>query len=982
MATYEEAYKASLEYFKGDELAADVFVSKYALTDQEGDIKELTPAEMHRRLAREFARIEQKYPNPMTGDEIFELLQDWRVIPQGSPMSGIGNPYQIQSLSNCYVVESPYDAYGGVCFTDQEQVQIMKRRGGVGFDISTIRPKGMPTSNAARTTDGILPFMERWSNSTREVAQGGRRGALLQSISVHHLQILDFINVKRDRKKVTGANISIRLTDEFMNAVANGQQYQQRWPVDSTNPKISRMVDAKEIWDAIIHSAWDCAEPGLLFWDNVLKNSPADIYDDAGFRTISTNPCISGDTVIKTVLGEKTIKDLAENFRYFKVPSYNEKTKEIEMKTAHAFKTKENTKIIQLNLKNGKNIKLTPDHLIFTDSGWIQAGNLNQNQQIMSWSVVHNPDAEFFSPFIRSDFDTQIESISEVDNEDVYDLNVEDNHNYYASNILIHNCSELVLPAYDSCRLLVVNILPFIKNPFTSEAHLDEKEFDSAIIKAQRLMDDLVDLEIEAIDKISTKIESDPEPDDVKQIEKNLWLKIKDKAIRGRRTGLGVTAVGDAIAALNVRYGSAESIQIMDKFFKHLAINSHKSSCIMAGERGAFPVFSHDNPKEKSHVYLNSILVQNEELLDLYKKFGRRNIANTCIAPGGSISVLAQTTSGVEPAFLLTYKRRRKVTNPDNERVDFTDAMGDKWQEYTVYHHGLKRWAEATGKNIEDYTESPYFGATANEIDWTASVKMQAAAQSSIDHSISRTVNLPNDVSKETVAKIYMEAWKSGCKGITVYRDGCRSGVLVAVDDDGSGKKESSDSRPQKFTHKSAPKRPTSLPVDIHHTVVNGESWTLLVGLLEDKPFEILGGRTESISIPRKHEKGLLIKHSRKSKSSIYELRCGQGDDELVIKDVIKEFDNPDHASFTRIISLSLRHGASAQYVVEQLTKDADKDANLFSFSKSVSRILKKYIPDGAKPTSSSVCCPECGSSSLIYQEGCMKCVCGWSRCS
>lgn len=833
MATYNDALAASLEYFEGDTLCSDVFASKYALTDQNGDLKELTPRDMHRRMAKEFARIESKYSNPMSEDEIFDLFDKFKyVIPQGSPMSGIGNPHQLQSLSNCFVIESPHDSYGGLMMTDQQQVQIMKRRGGVGFDISTIRPKGMVTLNAARTTDGIIPFMERFSNSTREVAQGGRRGALLQSISCHYPQIFDFIRVKRDKKKVTGANISIRLTDEFMTAVENNTDVQLRWPVDSKNPIVSKYVNAREIWNEIIESAWFCAEPGLLFWDNVLKFTPADIYGDSGFRSTSTNPC-----------------------------------------------------------------------------------------------------------------------------------------------------GELILPPYDSCRLMVVNLLSFVVNPYTKDARFDYLKYSEVVQKAQRLMDDLVDLEIEMVDKIIEKIDSDPEPEDVKSVEKNLWIKIRDRAVIGRRTGLGVTAIGDAIAALGFRYGSDESVNLVEEMYRNLAVNAYTSSCILAKERGAFPIFSIE--KESGHPFIERILGENRSLRELYHQYGRRNIALTTTAPAGSVSILTSTTSGIEPVFMLQMTRRRKITEGENSSVDFTDEMGDKWTEYTVNHPGLKKWMDVTGKT--DIKESPYWNATAESIDWLQRVKIQAAAQKWICHSISSTLNLPNSATQDDVKKIYEAGWKMGLKGLTVYRDGCRTGVLVSTSESSESKKETvlNTARPTTFKSCQAPLRPKEMLADIHHTVVNGESWTLLVGLMDGKPYEIMGGLSSQFSIPKKYQQGTIVKHQRKSRHSVYELRAGTGDDLLVVSDIIKAFDNCDQASLTRIISLALRHGTDCKYIVEQLLKDSDKELNLFSFSKSVSRILKKYIKDGDK-MSGSAPCEICGViGTMVYQEGCSRCSqCGASKCN
>ena len=827
MYDYNEVYQASLEYFNGDELAASVFAGKYALQDNRGNYLELTPTDMHKRISKELARIEAKHPNPMSEIEIFSLLNKFKyIVPQGSPMSGIGNEAKIQSLSNCFVIESPADSYAGILKTDQEQVQIMKRRGGVGFDISTIRPKGMFTSNAAKTTDGIEVFLERFSNSCREVAQGGRRGALMLSISVHHPQIMDFIKIKRDLKKVTGANISVRVSDEFMEAVKLGQRYEQRWPVDSVNPEISNKdVYAQEVWNALIESAHASAEPGVLFWDTAKRMTPADAYESEGFGSTSTNPC-----------------------------------------------------------------------------------------------------------------------------------------------------GEIILSPYDSCRLMLVNLTSFVKNAWTQEAYFEWSHYAEVVQKAQRLMDDMIDLEIEQIDKILSKIESDPENDEVKYYEKNLWHNIRKVAVQGRRTGLGITGLGDCIAMLNQQYGDAESIKTTEEIYKWLAQNSYESSIQLAKERGAFPIFNKE--KEENHPFLNRVI---SSLLPSrqadYKKYGRRNIANTTTAPAGSVSCLTQTTSGIEPAFMLYYKRRKKVQN--DEEVTFIDDLGDKWTEYLVYHHKFKEWMEFTSEcewqedNNPDnaVSHSPYAGATANEINWVAKVDLQAAAQKWICHAISNTTNLPADIDVETVKQVYMRGWETGCKGITVYRDGSRSGVLVSADE----KKET------KFEQRQAPKRPEVLECDIFHTSVKGERWVVMVGLLEGKPYEVLGGEANQIEIPRKYNKGILSKRVFKTTNSKYDLTVGEGDDELSIKDVVSVFDNPNHAGYTRVISTSLRHGVPAQFLVEQMQKD--KNADLFSFSKVISRCLKTYIQDGTK--SSVKICQNCGAEdSIVYQEGCEMCKsCGSSKC-
>ncbi len=820
MATYAEAHTASLDYFGGDELAADVFVSKYALTDPTGDIKELTPDAMHWRLAKEFARIEAKYPNPMSAEEIYSYLRNFsEIVPQGSPMAGIGNPYQIVSLSNCFVIPSVRDSYGGIMRNDEEEVQIMKRRGGVGFDLSGLRPKGFLTSNAAKTSDGVGVFMQRYSNSCREVAQGGRRGALMLTISVHHPEIETFINIKRDKKKVTGANISIRLTDEFMKAVKAGEQYELRWPVEG-KPTFSKMVDAKGIWNQIIDAAWDNAEPGLLFWDSVTRECPADAYAHLGFGTISTNPC-----------------------------------------------------------------------------------------------------------------------------------------------------SELTLSAYDSCRLLLLNLWGFVRNPFTANACFDEDRFVFVVQKAQRLMDDLVDMELECIEKILAKIDADPEEEDLKSVERSLWTKIRKACIEGRRTGLGITALGDMLAAMNMTYGSPESIAITEKVYRLMTINSYKSSCVMAAERGAFPIF--DAKAEENHPFIQKVVNSDPELLALYKAHGRRNISNTTTAPAGSVSCETQTTSGIEPVPFLQVKRRRKITKA-SDRVDFVDELGDKWQEYLYNHPKLQTWMDVTGKTSIE--ESPYWKATCNDIDWVAGVDLQAAAQRWTCHAISKTVNLPKDVSKETVAAVYMRGWEAGCKGVTVYREGSRSGVILDATKDEDKKSEGAE-----FIQRDAPKRPDSLPCEIHHVRVDGKPYTVIVGLMDGKPYEIFGGHPLK-ELPKKYVRGSIVKIGHgKHKPATYNLVVKEGEDEA-IEDINAAFDNPTQGAFTRTLSTAMRHGTPVQYLVEQLQK-GEKDSGLFAFSRVIARVLKPHIRDGAKSSGDKLCL-SCGSEGLIYQEGCLRCTnCGSSKC-
>lgn len=816
--TKEQVLTATKDYFEGDELAADVFL-KYCLQDGEiGHEKfyELTPDDMHHRLAKEFARIESVYPNPLSEDEIFSYLKDFDyIVPQGSPMSAVGNNFQFQTVGNCYVIKSPRDSYGSILRADQEIVQISKRRGGVGLDISNIRPRGMSTKNAAKTTDGISVFMMRFSNSIREVGQKGRRGALMITINCHHPEILTFIDIKRDRKKVTGANISVRWTDEFLTAVENDQQVELRFPVDPNLPrKYSQWVNAKEIWDKFTDAAYDNAEPGCQFVDTIHRMGPSDMYP--GWLSESSNPC-----------GEQHMND-------------------------------------------------------------------------------------------------------------------------------------------DSCRLMLMNLYSFVKNIFTPQAYFDFELFDKITQKAQRLMDDLVDLELEKIDQILAKIESDPEPESEKRCEKEMWLKFRANCVAGRRTGLGITGLADALAALGIRYGSEKSIEVTEQIYKALTLAAYRSSVQLAKERGAFPIF--DLKLEMEHPFIKRLLLEDEELCKNFIEYGRRNIALTNTSPAGSSSFQTQTGSGIEPVIFIDYTKLRKVDRDKGERIDRVDESGDCWQEYKVYHKPFLDWQKVSGlTKVED---SPYYKATSNEIDWEASVRQQAGAQKWICNAISRTVNLPKDISKEEVHKIYWAAWKSGCKGITIYREGSRDAVMF---------QKGNEEKKGIFISSDALKRPAIVECDIHRPTIQGEKWVCLVGLVDGKPYEVFTGLSNKIELPRKYEKGKIVKNTKKTDRSIYNLELGDADDPIVIRDLISVFDNPNNAMITRLISLALRHGSGIKYVVEQLLKD--ETADFTSFSKVVARTLKKYIKDGEKVTSDKVC-PDCGSDKLAYQSGCVSCLtCTWQKC-
>ena len=803
MYTYDEALEASTNYFNGDDLAAKIFLDKYGLRNEKDELVEKTPEDMHRRIASEFAKIEQKkFKQPLSEDFIFSLIDRFKyIIPQGSPMYGIGNKYKNVSLSNCYVLDLPLDSYSSILQIDEQLVNISKRRGGVGIDLSNLRPAGAPTKNAARSSTGIVTWMERYSNSIREVGQNARRGALMLTLSVHHPDVESFITVKNDDTKVTGANISLRLSDEFLKAVENDTDYELRFPVDSATPQISKLVSAKKIWTKIIHSAWLRAEPGLLFWDNFIKYTPADYYEN--YQSKATNPC-----------------------------------------------------------------------------------------------------------------------------------------------------AELNLSPLDSCRLLCLNLYSYVMNPFTSGAYFDYGLFKHHAKIAQRLMDDLVDLESECIDRIIQKIENDPEPDHVKFNEIEMWKKIKKNNNEGRRTGTGITALGDALAALGIKYGSEASIIETEEIYKTLKLGCYESSVDMAEELGSFTDWSFT--KEEHCPFIQQIGKEDPKLYERMSKVGRRNISLLTTAPTGTVSCLTQTSSGVEPVFKLSYTRRKKINpNDENARVDFVDKLGDRWQEFVVYHPKVKDWMQITGSsNIE---ESPWWGCCAEEIDWTNRVKMQAAAQKHVCHSISSTVNLPEDVSEAEVAKIYETAWKAGCKGITVYRKNCRSGVLIDKKEIDTKKVEN------------AKKRPQEVPGDIYHIKVKGQDYFAIVGLLENEPYEIFAGKNGHLDKIYKY--GTI----KKAKRGEYQLVC---DNEVVCENIANLVTENEEA-ITRIISTSLRHGVPLQYVVHQLEK---VEGDMQSFARSVSRALKKYVKDGEKVSGEA--CPSCKSENLVRQEGCITCLsCGNSKC-
>lgn len=811
--SYEEAVQASTEYFNGDDLAARVFVDKYALRDGDQNLLEKTPSDMHRRLAKEFARIEaNKFKNPYTEDEIFDALDKFnRIVAQGSPMYGIGNPYQVISLSNCYVLQSPEDSYSGICRADEELVQISKRRGGCGIDLVTLRPEGSLTKNAARTSTGTIPFAERFSNSIREVGQNGRRGALMLTQSIHHPDVEKFIKCKRDLTKVTGANISVRLTDDFLNAVEKDREYTQQWP--SENPKIVKQEKARRIWDMLIEAAHATAEPGMLMWDNILRESIPDCYADLGFETVCTNPC-----------------------------------------------------------------------------------------------------------------------------------------------------SEIPLSAYDSCRLMLVNAYSYVVNPFTKDAQFDFEAFKQDAYMCQRLMDDMVDLELECIDRIVSKIMADPEAVDLKARELALWRKVKAAAENGRRTGSGQTAIGDTLAALGIKYGSKAGIKMIDKIYKEFKLSCYRSSVDMAKELGAFPIFN--AKREANNPFLLRIKEEDPALYADMQTYGRRNIALLTTAPCGSVSILTQTSSGIEPQFMIHPYTRRKKGNPGdkNFRSDFVDQNGDHWMEFTVYPPKVAEWMRITGES--DLSKSPWAGSTAPELDWESRVELQATAQKHIDHAISSTVNLPADTTVETVNKIYLKAWKSGCKGMTIYRDGCRTGVLVVKEEK---KKDVSY------------KRPNVLPCEVHHHTVSGTPYFVLISTRDNKPYEIFAGVNKNEDdepiIPKRFKAGTLTKMDRGHYKG--EFIDNKNEGEILTLNKLGNLVSSEEGAITRLISTALRHGVEIHYIVHQLEK---VKGDMFSFSKIVARTLKKFIPDGTEVKGEK--CGTCQSEALVRQEGCVTCKsCGSSKC-
>lgn len=850
--TYQQAYDASLKYFDGDELAARVWATKYALKDSYGNLYEQTPDDMHWRIAREIARIEKKYPNPLSEERLFELMSHFRyIVPQGSPMAGIGNNFQVGSLSNCFVVglDGEPDSYGGILKIDEEQVQLMKRRGGVGHDLSHIRPKGSPVKNSALTSTGLVPFMVRYSNSTREVAQDGRRGALMLTVSIKHPDAESFIDAKMEEGKVTGANVSVRIDDDFMQAAVDGKPYRQQYPVVSDNPIYEKEIDAARLWNKIVHNAWKSAEPGVLFWDTITRESVPDCYADLGFKTISTNPC-----------------------------------------------------------------------------------------------------------------------------------------------------GEIPLCPYDSCRLIAINLYSYVKNPFTPQASFDFELFAEHVACAQRMMDDIIDLEMEKIEKILEKINSDPETPEVKTTETNLWNKIRTKTLKGRRTGVGTTGEGDMIAAMGLRYGTPEATEFSVSVHKALALAAYGSSVQMAKERGAFEIY--DSKREENNPYINRLREASPELYKEMVKYGRRNIACLTIAPTGTTSLLTQTTSGIEPVFMPVYKRRRKVNPTDKDvHVDLVDENGDSFEEFIVYHHKLVTWMNINNIPVRrDYTQeelneivakSPYYKATANDVDWVNKVRMQGEVQKWVDHSISVTINLPNDISEEMVGKLYVEAWLSGCKGCTVYRDGSRTGVLVALSDNDKKKekeKENAASEGQAARYIAQEehilKRPVELEADVVRFQNKKEKWIAFIGLIDGRPYEIFTGIAdddEGIFCPKSVTKGKIIKAVGEDGVKRYDFQfINKRGFKTTIEGLSEKF-NPEFWNYAKLISGVLRYGMPIPQVLKLVSSLELDSQSINTWKMGVERALKRYIHNGEAAAER---CPNCGQNTLVYQEGCLICTnCGTSRC-
>jgi len=1162
----EDVFIKSLEYFKGDELAANVWINKYALKDSEGNIYEETPDDMHHRIASEIARIEKKYPNPISEDDIYDSIKKFKyIVPQGGSMSGIGNNEQTVSLSNCFVIGNEHDSYGSVMKTDEEQVQLMKRRGGIGHDLSHIRPKNSPVKNSALTSTGLVPFMERYSNSTREVGQDGRRGALMLSCDIKHPNSEDFMDAKMTQGKVTGANISLKLSDDFMKAVIDNNVFTQQYPVNSLNPTIMNEVLAKPLFDKIVHNAWSSAEPGILLWDTVIKESIPDCYSDFGFKTVSTNPCFSGKEKLLTIDGNRTFEELCglTNIKIINsvghvVPTkvwcsgkketinvYDSQSNIMTCTPDHVWKTINDGEVQAKDLKGKQllpylNQKNTNKDELYVKLGFIQGdGNLGRlkstahngfeinigknDDDVLNYFNLKRTDKNYRKFYVTEYYDicktlefnceslpertlplsiyawsdknklsflsglysangsivgnyrialkstckqlilevqkllkefdidsyyttnksktvtfsngdyvckesydlnigkyydlikfyskigfihqykniklfdvitTRSPKITKIINNgviDVYDF-IEPETNWGVVNDCIsHNCGEIPLCPYDSCRLIAMNLYSYVIDPFTKNAKFDYDLFDKHAYLSQRYMDDIIDLELEKIDQILCKIESDPEDEDIKKVEKDLWLKIKEKAINGRRTGIGITSEGDMLAALGYTYGTKDATDFSINIHKKMAISVYKASCLLSQERGSFPIFNAE--LEKNNPLILRLSKADPELANLLK-IGRRNIALLTLAPVGTVSIMTQTTSGIEPVFLVSYKRRRKINPNDKDtRVDFVDEVGDSWEEYNVFHPKFLKWLnvnEYDANEVKLYSDemlkpiiekSPYHNATSNDVDWVEKVKMQGGIQKWIDHSISVTVNLPNNATEEVVSNVYIEAWKSGCKGVTVYRDGSRSGVLISND------KKEEKKADVIISENSAPKRPKSLKCDILRFQNNKEKWIGFVGTLEDRPYEIFTGALDSFQIPSFVEEGWIRKvkdtkindEGQEVKTSRYDFIYFDKDGyEQEMRGLNRAF-NREYWNYGKLMSGILRHGMPIPNAIN-LVDSLSLGDTVVSWKSGVKRMLKRYIKDGEDVK--GAVCPECGLHTLKYESGCSSCTnCGYSKC-
>lgn len=1127
MATYQEAYADALEYYNGDDLPAKTFIDKYALRDVEGVFEETTPIQMHRRLAGELHRIEKKYPNPRSYDEIFEAVEDFRYfVPQGSPMYGIGNPHALVSLSNCFVVQSPEDDMSAIVEQGKDLANIMKRRGGVGIDISPLRPEGSIVNNAARTSTGAWSFADLYSFICRMIGQDGRRGALMISIDVRHPDVFKFATMKRDLKKVTGANVSIRLTDNFMRAVRDDKNFTLQWPVKSKTPEVKEVIRARDLWDVIVESVHGSAEPGLLMWDSILRELPAQRYADVGFNTVSTNPCITGDTLIAVADGRNAVPvaQLAEEGVDIPVYSTDPRTGQVQIKWGRDPRlTKRSTEVWRLTLDDGSSLKATPDHKImlrggtykelsslvpgesvfpfysFDYNGYRQISNSgagmlgsarrNRRQYRLMYEfyngavdpkeyAIHHVDFDLTNDrianlsamphaehrglhasrmrgpsnpyhkmsdawkrsftshpgernpryiavtneqllehgcrcledagkltkrswvkyakskglpqYLSSSFrfgsfsefrnlvinNHKVAAVEFVGYEDVYNITVDDNHNYHvitsagdfryirSSGVCVKNCGEIPLSPEDACRLLAMNLTGFVVDPFGPGAKFDFDLFQDKVGLAQRMMDNIVDLELECVQKIIDKAADGP--------ERRLWEKIYKRGHDGRRTGLGTFGLADTLAQLKLRYDSDGALEVVDRIYKTLRNSSYAESITMAEERGAFPVW--DWEKEKNCPFIKRLPAA---LKRRAAEVGRRNIANLTNAPTGSTSICSfNVSSGIEPVFRCVYTRRKKLThNDENSRIDFIDALGDKWQEFKVFHSNVARWLrmndpEWDGKALP---ELPSFFVSSDEIDWTKRVRLQGVVQRYIDHSISSTINLPAGTPLKTINELYLRSWEEGLKGVTIYVDGSRSGVLVTNTKDKDG-------RPTQVTRTQAPRRPNTMPCDIYHGRVHGEPWTILVGLLNRDPYELFGGPSAEAGIPKSIKSGYLEKTKVNKSTNCYNLSYSYYNDTAVVENVGNLFENKTYGTFTRVLSLALRHGTPVQHIVEQLGKDKSEELN--SLSNVLARALKKYIANGTVVTGMKEGCTRCGSNNIRYQEGCPVCLdCGFTKC-